>query len=110
MPSEYFTVESLVSFAGALFFTLLIPNVVLSLVGDAFRPYARLTALAVALFLTELSAFLFGTGWTGFLVGFFNGLLIYAAAYGVNAQIVERQAAVVVARALPEKRFFQKWR
>lgn len=113
--NEYFTLASLVSFSGALFFALLVPNVILSLAGEEFRPYARMTALAVALGITVLGAIFSDGDWTKFVVAVFNGLVVYGAAYGINAQVVERQDAQApvnvrsIAYMSQKKRFFQKW-
>lgn len=87
--NEYFTITGLVSFAGALFFSLVIPNVLLSLIGDSFRPHARVVALVVALLLTLFGAFLSEGDYTRFVVAIFNGILVYGSAYGINAQVVE---------------------
>ncbi|HZE42017.1 MAG TPA: hypothetical protein VE172_24745 [Stackebrandtia sp.] len=79
-----FTVTSLLSLQGSAAAAVLVPNVVGVLVGHTFDPFRKWTSLGVALALAYLTAALAQDGPTRWIVAFFNGLLIFASAMGIN--------------------------
>jgi hypothetical protein len=79
-----FTLTSLLSLQGAAAAAVLVPNVVGHLIGDQFDPFRKWTALGIAMVLAYTAAFLAHDGPTTWLVAFFNGLLIFASAMGLN--------------------------
>ncbi|MGH8876868.1 MAG: hypothetical protein ACRD0P_05940 [Stackebrandtia sp.] len=81
---ELFTFESLVSLQGSAAAALLVPNVVGFLVGEKFDPFRKWTSLAIAMVLAYVAAFVAGDGAMTWLVAFFNGLMIFASAMGIN--------------------------
>ena len=79
-----FTLTSLLSLQGSAAAAVLVPNVVGHLVGEKFDPFRKWTSLGIALVLAYLAAFLADDGGSKWLVAFFNGLLIFASAMGLN--------------------------
>ncbi len=79
-----FTTQTLLSFAGAVIATALLPNVIATFT-DLPAKTLRIIALVVAMGLAFLIAYMAqDADWTKWLVGFFNGLLIYLSALGAN--------------------------
>lgn len=89
--SEFLTLETLLSFPVAVMIALLIPNVVMSISGQLPSTTVRAIGFGIALVLAYLKAYLAGLTVMEGVLAFFNAIVIYAAAYGINAQIVERQ-------------------
>lgn len=81
---DLFSFGSLVSLQGSAAAALLVPNVVGYLVGPKFDPFRKWTSLAIAMVLAYVAAFVAGDGPMTWLVAFFNGLLIFASAVGLN--------------------------
>lgn len=79
-----FTLTSLLSLQGATAAAVLVPNVVGHLLGERFDPFRKWTSLAIALALAYTAAFLADDGSSKWVVAFFNGLLIFASAMGLN--------------------------
>lgn len=85
--NDLFTVQSLLSFSGAVIAATLVPNV-LATVATLQPRLLRLISLIVAVALALLMAYSAqDTNWTKWLVAFFNGLLIYLSASGANQHI-----------------------
>ena len=113
--NELFTVGSLVSLQGSAAAALLVPNVVGFLVGDKFDPFRKWTSLVIAMALAYIAAFTSGDGALTWLVAFFNGLMIFASAMGVN-QLPKRNRPKASKKSdAPEldltklARFFKSW-
>jgi hypothetical protein len=103
--NNFFTLESLLSFQGSVAASLLVPNVLVQLIGDAFRPYRRLVAFGIALALAYLMAILASEShWTKWIIAFFNGFLIFASAVGIN-----EEASRAGSPALSREGFFESW-
>lgn len=83
--SEYYTIESLLSFGGAVVACTLVPTVVLYLGGDVTKPYLKWISFAVALGLAYLGAYLAGGSWVRWIVALFNALVLFLASIGANA-------------------------
>lgn len=117
--NEYYTLGSLLEFGGAVVAVTLVTAVVSYLAGEAIIPYLKWFALATSLVLAYLSAVMAAeTDWTKWVVAFFNGLLIFLAATGMN-QLAAGKPKVAVAGAprgalgaAPEpapKKFWTSW-
>lgn len=86
-----FTTESLLSLQGAAAAALLVPAVLLYLIGDAFKPYAKWVSFAIAMILSYLVAILAAdTGFVKWILAFFNGFLVFASAVGINQAAASR--------------------
>lgn len=125
--SEFLTLETLLSFPVAVMIALLIPNVVMSISGQLPSGTVRAIGFGIALVLAYLKAWVAGLTIMEGVLAFFNAIVIYAAAYGINAQVVERQITAhldnslrdfqadptrngyFVARAEPLDGFFKPW-
>ena len=84
LPNSLFSPTTLFTFAGAVTATVLLPNVLATLV-ELHPRILRLIALVVALVLSFVMAILSeSTDPVKWLVAFFNGLLIYLSALGAN--------------------------
>jgi len=115
-----FTIQSLLSFTGAVIATALLPNVIATF-ADLSPKTLRAIALVMAMGLAFLSAFLVKESeWTKWVVAFFNGLLIYLSALGANETLSRGLKQGVTtppptlsgksAEAVPEKKkFFGSW-
>ncbi|CAM3324580.1 hypothetical protein [Stackebrandtia soli] len=80
-----FTAASLLSLQGAVAAAVLVPNVVGNLVGERFNPFRKWTSLGIALVLAYVAAIVAtDADPTKWFVAFFNGLLIFASAMGLN--------------------------
>ncbi len=80
-----FTMQSLLSLQGSAAAALLVPNGLVYLIGDTFRPYTKWVSFAIAMFLSYLVAYLAPGGeFTKWVLAFFNGFLVFASAVGIN--------------------------
>ncbi len=99
-----FTLTSLLSLQGAAAAALLVPNVLLYLIREPFKPYAKWVSFVIAMVLSYLVAVLATTGdWTKWVLAFFNGFLIFASAVGIN------QGASSGTSLRGPRGFFQNW-
>jgi hypothetical protein len=113
-----FTLASLLSLQGAAAACLIVPNVLGILVGPKFGSRVRnWCAFILAMSLAYLTAALVTDGgWPRWIIAFFNGFLIFASAYGLDAAGVNRtgqgrraQEAIMRGPASAERRFFIPW-
>lgn len=81
---DLFSLNSLISLQGSAAAALLVPNVIGYLVGEKFDPYRKWASLVIAMVLAYVAAIVAGDGAMTWLVAFFNGLLIFASAVGIN--------------------------
>ncbi|MGH8791192.1 MAG: hypothetical protein ACRDXX_00900 [Stackebrandtia sp.] len=95
-----FTPTSLLSLQGAAAASLLAPNVIGVFAGEKFDPYRKWTSLGIALALAFVVAALVDDGPVKWFVAFFNGLLIFAAAMGVNQ--LPRRNRMLLPQQVPE--------
>jgi Mg2+/Co2+ transporter CorB len=115
-----FTIQTLLSFTGAVIATALLPNVIATFT-ELSPKTLRAIALVMAMGLAFLSAFLVKESeWTKWVVAFFNGLMIYLSALGANETLSRGLKRGVTtppptlagksAEAGPEKKkFFGSW-
>lgn len=83
--NEYYTLESLLTFGGAVAVITLVPSVVGYLLGEKAQPYLKWVALAFAFGLSLLGAYVAGGAeWTKWIVAAVNGLVLFMAAVGAN--------------------------
>jgi hypothetical protein len=119
--NSLFTSQSLLSLQGASAATLLVTNVAGYLIGPVFDVFKKWTSVVVALGLAYLVAHLAETQlWYKWIVAFFNGLLIFSSAAGIN-QMSSRPptveldpgaaagASVGIPGIVVRKRFFTSW-
>jgi hypothetical protein len=100
-----FTATSLLSLQGSAVASLFVPNVLMRLIGDRFRPYAKWVSFAIAMFLSFSIAFMASSQeMTKWVVAFFNGFMICASAIGFN----EAASGGTQLRG-PGKKFFRSW-
>lgn len=103
--NELFTIQSLLSMQGAAAASLIVPNVLIYLLGDSFKPYKKWVAFLIAMALSYVVAILAPTqDWTKWLIAFFNGFLVFASAVGIN-QAAGSHGAMVLAK----RSFFESW-
>lgn len=83
--SALFTMDSLLSLQGSAAAALLVPAVLLYLIGDGFRPFAKWVSFVIALGLSYLVAALAqDQSVFKWILAFFNGFLVFASAVGIN--------------------------
>lgn len=82
--NDLFTWAGLGTVAGASAATLLTANVVGGLIGPSGDKARKWIALGVALLLSYLTAAFADAGAEKWIIAFFNGLVIFSAALGVN--------------------------
>jgi hypothetical protein len=88
--TEFYTWDTIASFAGAVAVALLIPNVIAWLFPkfDGYQKYAGLAiTLAISLLIAYRSP---DTDPIKYFVGVVNGFVLYGAAYGANSQLALR--------------------
>ena len=98
--SDFYTIDTLLTFGGAVAAIWLVPNVLIFVTEGKAQPYAKWIGLAVALGLSMLGAATASGDWTRFVVAFFNGLILFAAAFGINESAAEVTARRVKTRGL----------
>ena len=118
LPTTLFSTQSLLSLAGAVVATALVPNVLATVVKLSPRTL-RLIALAVAMILAFLMAYMDESAqWFKWIVAFFNGLLIYLSALGANETLsrgLEKTpppttfAETALDRDSGQRKFFRSW-
>ena len=85
VPTDFFTLSSLLTFSGATVAAWLVPYAFFVLIGEKFRPYMKWVAFVVALALMGLAAYIsVETGWIKYVVAIVNGIVIFLAAVGAN--------------------------
>ena len=98
--SEFFTVETLLSFGGMVLGTVVVVNALLALpVGPKIKPYVVYIALAVGVALSYLRTALGLDNVAGdvrWILAFFNGLVVFLAAVGAN-ELLPTKTSVRVA-------------
>lgn len=113
---DLFSFSSLVSLQGSAAAALLVPNVIGYLVGPKFDPFRKWTSLVIAMALAYVAALVVGDGPMTWLVAFFNGLLIFASAVGINQLPrgsrgkIDKKKTEEADLSLPKiKKFFTSW-
>ncbi|HET91472.1 MAG TPA: hypothetical protein ENN99_12165 [Chloroflexi bacterium] len=110
--SALFTKESLLSLQGAAAATLLVPNVLTYLIGGSFRPYEKWVALGVAVLISLLiTRKVPGKGWSKWIVGLLNGLVIFWSAVGMTEMFgyAARQSLSEAGQVSGKLPFFHSW-
>ena len=80
MPEEFFTVESMLTLAGASLITLVITNSV----QHAFNFNPKWFGLAIAFIVSITGVIIVGNNTVvAYIIGIFNGFLIYASSTGI---------------------------
>lgn len=83
--NSFFTMESLMTLQGATAACLLVPNVAAYLIGPEFDKYRKWVSLVIAFGIAFMTAYLAETPlWSKWVLAFFNGLLIFSSAVGIN--------------------------
>lgn len=83
-----FTITSLLSLQGSATAATLVPNVFMYLLGDSFKPKAKWVSFLIAMALQFLVAYLVPKhDIVTWIIAFFNGLLVFASAVGINQGI-----------------------
>lgn len=95
--NEYFTLESMVGFAGATALATLAPMAVSALGGERVQPSLKWVSFVVALLLTAIHAYMAGAPEKPLLwaVGLANGVLVFLAAVGANRVTADRATSGV---------------
>ena len=116
--NSFFTMESLMTLQGATAACLMVPNVVAYLIGPEFDKYRKWVSLVVAFGIAFLTAYFAETPlWSKWVLAFFNGLLIFSSAVGINQMTwrvrVSREARQVsdffLGGAAQKTAFFKSW-
>ncbi len=104
-----FTTESLLSLQGAAIASSLVANAFGYLIGDKFDAYRKWVSFAIAMFLAYLVAILAAeAGWFKWVQAFFNGLLVFSSAVGLN-EAVGRSSRYTSMSSRGGKLFFKSW-
>jgi hypothetical protein len=107
--------ESLMTLQGATAACLLVPNVAAYLIGPEFDKHRKWVSLVVAFGIAFLTAYFAETPlWFKWVLAFFNGLLIFSSAVGINQMTwrvrVSREASDYFLAGSPHKTaFFKSW-
>lgn len=131
MMEELFTVQSLLSLQGATAAALLVPNVLGFLVGKKFDNFRKYFSFVISFGLAFMVAVIAKVDWSGYVVAFFNGFLIFASAVGINKMGTKEEPQIQVQAlmktkslgkggvskqkrrftkpAKPKKEFFKNW-
>ncbi|MGC5028732.1 hypothetical protein [Micromonospora sp. DT229] len=109
--NDLFTWAALGSLTGASAATLLTTNVIGGLIGPSADTARKWIALGIALALSYLTAaFATDAGPEKWIIAFFNGLVIFAAALGINQLPPgNRQATPTQLAQGNEPRFIRSW-
>ncbi|MEH0819795.1 MULTISPECIES: hypothetical protein [unclassified Micromonospora] len=110
--NDLFTWAALGSLTGASAATLLTANVVGGLLGPAGDKARKWIALGVALALSYLTAaFAADAGAEKWIIAFFNGLIIFSAALGINQLPPGNRQATPgrIAQGGGEPRYIRSW-
>ena len=83
LPSEFFTVQSMLTLSGATGATFVVANGM----QQAFNFNPKWLALAIALLIVELGVFLANGSPVQYLVGVVNGFLVYSCAAGGTSML-----------------------
>ncbi|SCL35134.1 hypothetical protein GA0070616_5147 [Micromonospora nigra] len=107
---DLYTWAALGSLTGASAATLLTANVVGGLIGPRADPARKWIALGVALVLSYLTAaFASDAGAEKWIIAFFNGLVVFSAALGINQLPARRQSTPTGVAQGGEPRFNRPW-
>ncbi|WP_410817696.1 hypothetical protein [Micromonospora sp. 050-3] len=109
--NDLFTWAALGSIAGASAATLLATNVIGGLIGPSGDKLRKWIAIAIALLLSYVTAaFADEAGGEKWVIAFFNALVIFSAALGVNQfPPGNRQATPTQVASGREPRVFRSW-
>jgi hypothetical protein len=113
--NEYYTLRSLLEFGTAVVAITAVVAAVGYLLGDAAKPYLKWAALVCAMGLAYLGAAVAAeTEWTKWVVAFFNGLMLFLAAVGINQLANGSRAAPVagpvgMAPVREPRKFWGSW-
>jgi len=114
MPSEFFTIQSMLTLTGATTATLVIANSIQHSTG--YNP--KWLALVISIILSLLGVYFSGGVSVDYFVGFVNGFLIYSSTLGLtiltNGTVAGAQARTIggVKNAVNTKttrKFFTPW-
>ncbi|TDR49571.1 hypothetical protein DFP85_1335 [Halomonas ventosae] len=83
LPSEFFTVQSMLTLSGATGATFVVSNGM----QQAFNFNPKWLALLIAMIIVELGVFLTDGTAVQYLVGVINGFLVYSCAAGGNSML-----------------------
>ncbi len=106
-----FTATSLFTLQGSVAATLLVPNALGKLFGDDFAPVRKWVAFAVAMVLSIAAAALAEGEAVKWLVGLFNGFMVFTSAMGINEtapRVAGKQKTVAMPAATGDQ-FFASW-
>ncbi|MGD9275623.1 MAG: hypothetical protein PVJ67_00460 [Candidatus Pacearchaeota archaeon] len=108
MLDSLFTLQSLLSLQGATAASLVVPNVLGYLFGKKFDDYRKYFSFAISFGLAFMVAVIAKVDWTGFVVAFFNGFLIFASAVGINKMGTKEEHPVQVSATFMRTKSFRK--
>ena len=108
LPSEFFTVQSMLTLSGATGATFVVSNGM----QQAFNFNPKWLALLIALLIVELGVFLTGGTTVQHLVGVVNGFLVYSCAAGGTSMLGQGTPDAIdrgQALAPNRRRFLSPW-
>ena len=107
--SDFYTLDTLLTFGGSIAAIWLVPNVVIFLTEGKAQPYAKWIGAAIALALALLGAAVAGGTWTRWVIAAFNACVLFAAAFGINEGAAEATARRVAHQAARGGKLRNSW-
>lgn len=108
--NSLFTKESLLSLQGAALAAMLIPNVLTSLIGEAFLPFEKWVGFGIAmLFAIYIARQSTDQGVQKWLIAILNGFLIFSAAAGLSDVLGGGRPVTLAPGFADSIPFFHSW-